>query len=67
MTDAKHTPGPWWERPRAVEYAADVEHLKANATELLAALREVSAYGCDLQRDIMEQVRAAIAKAEGKE
>jgi hypothetical protein len=38
--EAQHTPA-WWDAPRAVEYAVDVERLKRDATALLAALNDL--------------------------
>ena len=76
---AKHTPGPWWETEGAVTYAADVTRLKADATELLEALKGMVAWATadermrvSLEADTaaqaiaLDKAQSAILKAERK-
>ena len=82
MTDTKttHTPGPWWEREtddgfEPVVYQTDVQRLKRDASDLLAALKAIIASattfhiaGTDVHPVVstarLEEAKAIVAKAE---
>jgi hypothetical protein len=70
------TQGPWWERER-VSYVADVERLKRDASDLLAALTRFAHIAdevegatqthvpCSMRVEDLQAARAAVAKARG--